>query len=149
MARLLSCAGAAEAREDGLPGIHPEAVFRRDVVVERLELGAVQVLHPAAALAAEEEADFPRRLPGAVLIQGPGIGDDPVDQARLRQALQLAVDRGEAHGDPLVPEVVRQGPGVRGALSPALQRLEDGLALFRRIGHRPASDLKMRIDFIL
>jgi hypothetical protein len=67
-----------------LAEVHLKVVLLGQVAVEPVEPDALQVLHPAAAVAAEKQAAFLRRRMGAVLIQGSAAGGDLVGLSRLR-----------------------------------------------------------------
>ena len=81
-------------------------VFGGEVLADLLQVGAVQVDHPAAALAPQQKAVVGVARLRAELIQRPLLGGDLVYKPLLRQPVKLTVHRGKSHGQPLMPQIL-------------------------------------------
>ena len=118
-------------------GVDAEVVCLGDVVIQPLQMVAVQMLDVAAALAAQQEtAGMLLVLMGAVLVHRAVRGSHLVDAARLFQLFQLAVDGGKAHGIAAAAQLLRQVVGGEGLCGALLQAVQHRLLLFGTICHR-------------
>ena len=124
-------------------------MFDCQMVAQGLQVAAVQVAHPAAALAPQQKTAVGRRRVGAVLVQRALPGLDAVEEPGGLQLFQLAVDGGKAHRTARPAQFLRHFAGGQGVAGPVLQALENGPALFGGIGHMGRSFFKLRIIFIL